>query len=196
MCTIVSGAITAGKYINLADLLLENYYAIDKFNEPHLLLDGHLVLTGMEKKRRWMRFQYIPLIVCTSTPHRWCNLTTDKLLIDDLQVDKAFRQHAATLNLTDWPELNVQFHFYTAGSAAKPSHSTPQPWVDRVTEGQGNSAAFVVCVSWNRGQCVAPTTLCRFRHACSNCSANHRGINCPTSGKAPSYPIPPKSCCF
>ena len=144
------------------------------------------------------------LIVCTSIPRRWRDLTTYKLLILRtyrqfqstawLTYDKAFRQHAAALNLTDWSELNVQlFNFYTAGSAAKPSHSIPQPRVDRVNDGQGNSAAFVVCASWNRGRCVAPTALCRFRHACSNCSADHRGINCPTSGKAPSYQIPPKS---
>ena len=203
------GAITAGKYINLADLLPENSYAVDESNEPHLLLDGRLVLTGMIKKPRkeivdivsWVEaFSIYTLIVCTSIPRRWRDLTTYKLLILRtyrqfqstawLTYDKAFRQHAAALNLTDWSELNV---FYTAGSAAKPSHSIPQPRVDRVSEGQGNSAAFVVCASWNRGRCVAPTALCRFRHACSNCSADHRGINCPTSGKAPSYPIPPKS---
>ena len=157
------GAITAGKYINLADLLPENSYAVDKSNEPHLLLNGCLVLTGMIKKTRkeivdivsWVEaFSIYTLIVCTSTPRRWRDLTTYKLLILRtyrqfqstawLTYDKAFRQHAAALNLTDWSELNVQLlNFYTVCSAAKPSHSTPQPHVDCLADGQGNSAAFV-----------------------------------------------------
>ncbi len=109
--------------INLADLLpAENGYAIDESNEPQLLLDGRLVLNGTVKKPRkeitdivsWVSedFSIYSLIVCTSSPHRWRDLATYKLLILRtyrqfqgyawLAYDKAFRQHAAATNLGDW----------------------------------------------------------------------------------------------
>ena len=209
------GAVVAGKYINLADLLpAENSYAFDESNEPQLLLDGRLVLTGTVKKPRkeitdivsWVEaFAIYSLIVCTSSPHRWRDLATYKLLILRtyrqfqgyawLAYDKAFRQHAAATNLGDWSELNIQlFNFHTAGSASKVSSAATAPRSDPVTEGKSNSASPIVCASWNRGRCVAPTAFCRFRHACSACSADHRVIECPsTPRKGPTSPIPTKS---
>ena len=45
-------AIVTGKYINLSDLLPDNSRATDDFNEPQLLLDGRLGLTGAARKPR------------------------------------------------------------------------------------------------------------------------------------------------
>ncbi|CAB3984883.1 Hypothetical predicted protein [Paramuricea clavata] len=87
------GAITAGKYINLADLLPENSYAVDESNEPHLLLDGRLVLTGMIKKPRkeivdivsWVEAFSIYALIGPSesyTPLAKCSLTRNRIVLN------------------------------------------------------------------------------------------------------------------
>ncbi len=82
------------------------------------------------------------------------------------EYDKAFRQHAAASKLTDWSGINVQlFNFHTAGSGP---HSYVASSVSRTgssfePQGNQNSDCSVVCLSWNKGHCVAWAAVCRFK---------------------------------
>ncbi len=33
-----------------------------------------------------------------------------------------------------------------------------------------------ICLLWNEGRCTFP--YCRYRHVCSKCSGEHRGVHC------------------
>ena len=195
-------AIVTGKYINLGDLLPDNSWATDDFNEPQLLLDGRLVLTGSARKPRkeihdilsWVEaFTVYSVILTSHFSHRWRDLASYKLLILRTyrqfsgsawcEYDKAFRQHAAASKLSDWSGINVQlFNFHTAGSglrsyvAANVSRTATGSSFEPL--GNNNKDCSVVCLSWNKGHCVARTAVCRFRHVCSKCFAPHREIEC------------------
>ena len=189
--------IVAGKYIDLSKLLPANLQL--KEPEPQLMLDGRLVLTSQPKKPRrriddvatWSEaFAIFSLILVTHFPHRWKDLMQYQLLILRthrhftgqvwLTYDQAFREHAAATRLTDWSCMNGQlFNFHAAGSSARSSTSShPPEW-----EPTGSSGSLVVCISWNRGRCTSPLSICRYAHRCSSCSGAHRATACPTSSK-------------
>ena len=74
--------------MNLEDLLAENITMPEQ--KPQLCFDGHLVLSHTPKRRKrlitdiasWMEpFSIFYLILCSSFPHRWRDLTSYKLLI-------------------------------------------------------------------------------------------------------------------
>ena len=193
-------AIVTGKYVNLGDLLPDSSWAADDLNEPQLLLDGRLVLTGANRKPRkeirdilsWVEaFTVYSVILGSYFSHRWRDLASYKLLILRTyrqfsgsawcEYDKAFRQHAAASKLTDWSGINVQlFNFHTAGSGPRNSVASSVSRVGSTFEPQGNnnSNCSVVCLSWNKGHCVARAAVCRFKHVCSKCFAPHREIEC------------------
>ena len=84
----VVSQIMAGKFVNLEDLLAENITMPKQ--EPQLWFNGQLVLSHTPKKRKrpitdmasWMEaFSIFYLILCSSFPHRWRDLTSYKLLI-------------------------------------------------------------------------------------------------------------------
>ncbi|CAB4011850.1 Hypothetical predicted protein, partial [Paramuricea clavata] len=86
----IVNAIVSGKFTNLGDLLPENALVVDDFSEPHILLDGRLVLTGSARKPRkeitdilsWVEaFTVFSVIVCSYFPNRWRDLSSYKLLI-------------------------------------------------------------------------------------------------------------------
>ena len=77
-----------GTFVDLSKLLSANLVSSDP--EPHLMLDGHLVLTTPPKKQRrqieditsWTEaFTIFSLILTSSFPKRWKDLTLYKLLI-------------------------------------------------------------------------------------------------------------------
>ena len=193
-------AIVSGKYINLGDLLPDSSLTTDEFSEPQLLLDGRLVLTGATRKPRkvirdilsWVEaFTVFSVILGSYFPHRWRDLASYKLLILRTyrqfsgsawcEYDKAFRQHAAASKLTDWSGINVQlFNFHTAGSGPRSYVASSVSRTSSSFEPQGNqnSDCSVVCLSWNKGHCVARAAVCRFKHVCSKCFAPHREIEC------------------
>ena len=83
-------AIVTGKYVNLGDLLPDSSWAADDLNEPQLLLDGRLVLTGANRKPRkeirdilsWVEaFTVYSVILGSYFSHRWRDLASYKLLI-------------------------------------------------------------------------------------------------------------------
>ena len=185
--------IVAGKYIDLSDLLAVNL--VQKEPEPQLLLDGRLVLTSQPKKQRrriediasWMEaFAIFSLILVSSFPNRWKDLTQYKLLILRtyrhfsgrvwLAYDQAFREHAAATRLTDWSAMNVQlFNFHAAGSSVR---SSPSSTSTESPEPPGSSSSVILCKSWNKGRCTAPFASCRYAHRCSVCSGEHRANSC------------------
>ena len=129
--------IVAGKFVELHELLSTNLVLNEP--EPQLLFDGRLVLTSTPKKpnRRvdditsWLEaFSIYYLILSSHFPHRWKDLIQYQLLILRthrqfagrvwLACDRAFREHAAASNLTDWSTINVQlFNFHAAGASVR-----------------------------------------------------------------------------
>ena len=191
----VVSQITAGKFVNLEDLLAENITPNE--SEPQLWFDGRLVLSHTPKKPKrqisditlWMEaFSIFYLILCSYFPHRWRDLTSYKLLILRtyrqfsgfcwLNYDRAFREHAAAVKLTDWSAMDVQlFKYHTAGAQVRTRPASANP-VTSQAEASGSTTSKVICHSWNAGRCVAYNPSCRFRHACSRCGGDHRATSC------------------
>ena len=194
------GQIVAGKFIDLSELLSSNIASAEP--EPQLYFEGRLVLTSTPKKPKrrieditsWLEaFSIYCLILASHFPHRWKDLMNYQLLILRTHrqftgrvwfaYDRAFREHAAATNLTDWSSINVQlFNFHAAGAAVRASNAP----VDGSPEPRGSASSTIVCKSWNRGRCVAPYASCRFAHTCSSCSGPHRVSACP--GQTPNHP--------
>ena len=186
------GQIVAGKFVDLSELLSSNIASAEP--EPQLFFKGRLVLTSTPKKPKqrieditsWLEaFSIYCLILASHFPHRWKDLMNYQLLILRTHrqftgrvwfaYDRAFREHAAATNLTDWSSINVQlFNFHVAGAAARASNAP----VDGSPEPRGSASSTIVCKSWNRGRCVAPYALCRFAHICSSHSGPHRVSAC------------------
>ena len=132
-----------------------------------MLFDGHLVLTSTLKKAKrcivdiatWMEaFSIYSLVLTSHFPHRWRDLSQYKLLILRtyqkfsnrvwLAYDRAFREHAAATNLTDWSNMNVQlFNFHAAGAS---THGHGE-FANESAEPAGAPCSQTVCKSWNRG---------------------------------------------
>ena len=187
------GQIVAGKFIDLSELLSSNIASAEP--EPQLYFEGRLVLTSTPKKPKrrieditsWLEaFSIYCLILASHFPHRWKDLTNYQLLILRTHrqftgrvwfaYDRAFREHAAATNLTDWSSINVQlFNFHAAGAAVRASNAA----VDGSPEPRGSASSTIVCKSWNRGRCVAPYASCHFAHVCLSCSGPHRASACP-----------------
>ena len=84
---------------------------------------------------------------------------------------------AAATSSTDWSQLNsTPFSFHSAGKSARSSSDSS----DGQHERHGSaSSQIIICKSWNRGHCVAPSASCRFAHKCSSCHGPHRAAVCP-----------------
>ena len=204
----VVSQITAGKFVNLEELLAENIPVSEP--EPQLWFEGRLVLSHTPKKPRrqisditsWMEaFSIFFLILCSTFPHRWRDLTSYKLLILRtyrqfsgfcwLNYDRAFREHAAAVKLTDWSSMNVQlFNYHTAGAQVRSRLSFSNSSASQA-EATGNTFRKIVCHSWNAGRCIALTPQCRFRHVCSNCSGEHRATSCSSPAPQAARPHSP-----
>jgi len=135
-------------------------------------------------------FSIFALVMVTHFPHRWKDLLQYQLLILRtfryfsgkvwLTYDQAFREHAAAICLTDWSCMNVQlFNFHAAGSSVcESSLAQSTEHLERSSEPLGSSSSAVVCISWNKGHCTPPFTLCRYAHRCSVCLGSHRATTC------------------
>ncbi|KAK3751340.1 hypothetical protein QZH41_000831 [Actinostola sp. cb2023] len=87
-----------------------------------------------------------------------------------LNYDKEFREQAAAERQINWSTMSVQlYNFHTAGAQVRPRVSASST-VTSGQEAEGSKFSKVICHSWNAGRCIAPSTQCRFRHACSTCS--------------------------
>ena len=141
--------IVAGKFVDLSELLSSNIASAEP--EPQLFCEGQLALTCTPKKPKrrieditsWLEaFSIYCLILASHFPHRWKDLMNYQLLILRTHrqftgrvwfaYDRAFREHAASTNLTDWSSINAQlFNFHAAGAAVRASNApvdgSPEP---------------------------------------------------------------------
>ena len=205
----------AGKFVELHHLLPSNIVLTEP--GPQLLFDRRLVLTSPPKKPKphieeistwWEAFSIYCLILMSYFPHHWKELLQCQLLILRtfhqfsgrlwLSYDRAFRENAATTNLTDWSQLNsTLFSFHLAGGSAR-SHRDSS---DGQHGPHGSASSQIICKSWNWGHCMAPSASCRFTHKCASCHGLHRAAVCPadlhnkpssSSKRSPDSP-PPRS---
>lgn len=185
--------IRGGKFVDLSELLAANLVSSE--TEPQLMLDGRLVLSAPPKKPRrriedittWTEaFTVYSLVLTSFFPHRWKDLTLYKLLILRisrqfsgrvwLAYDKAFREHAAATRLADWSTMNAQlFTFHAGGASPRSPNLGTSP---DSSEPVGSSSSRIPCMSWNKGRCTAPYTICRYYHRCSTCGGAHRSVSC------------------
>ena len=163
--------------------------------EPQLLFDGRLVFTSSPKKPKrriedistWLEaFSIYCLVLVSYFSNRWKDLLQNQLLILRrcrqfagrvwLSYDRAFRENAAATNLTYWFQLiSTLFSFHSAGWSAR----SPRDATDGQNEPHGAASSQVICKSWNRGHCVAPSASCHFAHQCASCHGPHRAGVCP-----------------
>lgn len=139
-------AITSGKFVEQEDLLSSNL-ASPQDDEQQLLLDGRVVLTTGKRKPKhiiesivsWIEaFTIYTLILTSSFPNRWRDLSSYKLLILRtyqhfgsrawLSYNRAYRELVAATGLADWSELNMQlFNFHTTCAPACGSGGLDSP---------------------------------------------------------------------
>lgn len=200
--------ITAGMFIELADLLAENIKAQEI--EPQAFLEGRLLVSSSKKRvvevtdiLSWIEaFTIYSLILCQSYPARWTDLSQYKLLIIQtakrfpglawLHYDGAFRKEAAATGLTDWSRMNLDLYNFHTRVVCIESTTTPQPTPLRQSstetsgpsvKGQNRQRASRFCHSWNdHGHCRWPYGQCRFLHKCESCSGDHPSVKCPYRG--------------
>ena len=183
--------ILRGTFVDLSDLWSANLVSSDP--EPHLMLDGRLVLTVHPKKQRrqieditsWTEaFTVFSLVLMSSFPQCWKDLTLYKLLILRihrqfrgrmwLAYDKAFRGHAAAMGLFNWSLMNTQlFNFHAAGAPLRSSSPSGE-----FSEPSGSSSSRIACILWNNSCCTAQFTRCRCYHRSSRCGGSHCTLSC------------------
>ena len=175
--------IISGKFVELSELLSSNIVQTHSDSDPQLFFDGRLVLTSTPKKPKrriedigsWLEaFAVYCLVLTSHFPHRWKDLQLYQLLIlwtyrqftgrVWLAYDRAFREHAAVTNLTDWSTLNVQlFNLHAAGASLRDHNA-----VTDSTEPRGVASSTNICRLWNRG---IRSALRRSPHAVLHTSA-------------------------
>ena len=207
--------IVSNKFVEFSDLLSKIIEQSQTDNyDPQLCFDGRFYLTSTPKKPKrriedisgWMEaFSVYCCVLMAHFPTRAKDLQLYQMMILRthgqftgrvwLSYDRAFREHAAATNLTDWSEVNTQlFNFHSARASVRgnAAHVSSEP--------RGTASAIIVCRSWNNGRCVAPSAVCRFSHKCVRCSGQHRAIECSPMSSSQSGseskrppPSPPRS---
>ena len=192
--------IVESKYVDLSDLLSVNI--VQHEPESQVYLDGRLVVQPSPKRQRrkiediasWCEaFAIFMLIVTSSFPHRWKDLTSYKLLILRtyrhfsgrvwLAYDQAFRQHVAATGVMDSSSMKVElFNFHAAGASIRPG---PTGTGVESPEATGAPSSQIVCCSWNRGRCSSLYALCGFAHRCNLCAGSHCAQECTHRPKYP-----------
>ena len=147
----------------------------------------------MEDILSWSEaFTIYTLVLTSYFPERWRDLTCYKLLILHtcrqfggkvwLTYDRAFREHAAAANTTDWSVMNVQlFNFHIAGATGR--SQARRPLVSAEAKGSDNPTAEL-CRSWNRDKCASPYELCMYAHRCAKCKGSHRASACTQASRS------------
>ena len=207
--------IVSNKFVDFSDLLSKNMEQSQSDNsDPQLYFDGRFYLTSTPKKPKrliddissWLEaFSVYCCVLTAHFPNRAKDLLLYQMMILRtyrqftgpvwLAYDRAFREHSAATNLTDWSEINTQlFNFHSAGASVR-GDAAYVP-----SQSHGTASANIVCRSWNNGRCVAPSAVCRFAHKCSSCSGQHRVVDCPSKSSNQSGseskrppPSPPRS---
>ena len=180
--------ITAGLFVDLADLLPDNIRAQEI--EPQAFLEGKLVVSGSKKWVTWIEaFTIFSMILCHTFPSRWKDLNQYKLLIIQtarrfsdkswLNYDIAFRKEAAASGSTDWSRMHPDLYNFHTTPAAPGSSTSPASSLTEPLASSGNHRSSQYCHSWNDGCCHSPFGRCWFRHYCETCHEDHPHIHCP-----------------
>ena len=132
--------IVSNKFVEFSDLLSKNIEQSQTDNyDPQLCFDGRFYLTSTPKKPKrriedisgWMEaFSVYCCVLMAHFPTRAKDLLLYQMMILRthrqftgrvwLSYDRAFCEHAAATNLTDWSEVNTQlFHFHSAGASVR-----------------------------------------------------------------------------
>ena len=203
--------ITAGLFVDLADLLPDNIRAQEI--EPQAFLEGKLVVLGSKKRVveiadivTWIEaFTIFCMILFHTFPFRWKDLNQYKLL--NIQTarrfaDKswlnygiAFRKEAAATGSTDWSRMNPDlYNIHTrspaATSAASGSSTSSALSLAEPTTSSGNPYSSQYCHSWNDGRCCWPFGRCRFRYPCELCNGSTLASTALTAQPAEHGPAP------
>ena len=152
--------IVANKFVEFSDLLSINIDQAQSDSEPQLLFDGRLVLTSTPKKPKkriedisgWMEAFSVYCVLTAHFPNRAKDLLLYQMLIFRtyrqfsgrvwLAYDRAFREHAAATNVTDWSAVNVQlFNFHAAGAAVRSDAANVS------SEPRGAASSNIICRS-------------------------------------------------
>ena len=158
--------ITQGQFVELADLLSANLRAVEL--ELQTFLEGKLLVSKSKRRQVEIRdiltwteaFTIFQMVICTSLPHRWMDMTKYKLLIIQtarqypglawLEYDLAFRKDAAASGLCDWSKMNLDlynFHLRSPTSPQSlPSSSPGSPPSSTGSRDMGMLTPF--CRSW------------------------------------------------
>ena len=80
------------------------------------------------------------------------------------------------------------FSFHSAGWSSR----SPRDSSDGQNKPRGAASSQIICKSWNRGHCVAPSALCRFAHKCASCHGPHHAGVCPA--ETPTKPSSSSKC--
>ena len=122
--------------MELADLLSANLRAVEL--EPQTFLEGKLLVSKSKRRQVEIRdiltwteaFTIFQMVICTSLPHRWMDMTKYKLLIIQtarqypglawLEYDLAFRKDAAASGLCDWSKMNLDLYNFHLRSPTSP----------------------------------------------------------------------------
>ena len=83
-------------------------------------------------------------------------------------------EHAAATQLADWSTMNAQLFTFHAGGAS--SRSSNLGSSSDSSEPVDSSSSRIPCMSWNKGRCTAPYTICRYYHRYSTCGGAHRSV--------------------
>ena len=173
--------ITAGHFVDLADLLPDNIRAQEI--EPQAFLEGKLVVSGPKKPVieiadivTWIEAFTIFSMILSHTFPSPCKSW--------LHYDIAFRKEAAASGSTDWFRMHPDlYNFHTRSpvttSAASGSSTSSASSLTEPLGSPGNPRSSQYCHSWNDGRCRWPFGRCRFRHSCESCHGDHPRIHCP-----------------
>ena len=163
--------ITAGLFVDLADLLPDNIHVLEIV--PQAFLEGKLVVSGSKKRVieiadivTWIEaFIIFSMILCHTFPSRWKDLNQNKLLIIQtgrhfsdkswLHYDIAFRKEAAASGSTNWSRMHPDlYNFHTRSPAATPaapaSSTSPALSLTEPLASSGNprSSQFFPLLEW------------------------------------------------
>lgn len=161
--------ITTGQFIELTDLLVDNL----KANEPEtqMFLEGKLVVALARKRTieiqdilTWIEpFTIYCIVLCTSQPTRWADLSHYKLLIQTAKTfpgkawqlyDTAFRKNTAATGLKDWSKMNPDlYNFHTLVSMPSMSNYSQTKALSSQLGLDHNPHSCQFCHLWNEDRC-------------------------------------------
>ena len=135
-------------------------------------------------------FTIYSIVLSTSQPARWVDLSHYKLLIIQTAkkfpgkvwylYDTAFQRNAAAIGLRDWSKMNPDlYNFHTLLQTPSTSGNSRAKASALHSGLDHNQNLSQFCHSWNAGCCQWLFGCCQFCHACEECKGDHCSTSCP-----------------